>query len=90
MLFGIDYARRAIWERRQRELAQAQEEEARRQIEAERAFAKARAEGRAEGRTEGQSEGYRLGYQAGVSDERQRTNGNGHNWMFGGGDYDHG
>ena len=68
VLFGIDYARQAIWERRQRAEAQAQETEERRQKELARA----------------REEGFRLGYDAGIADERQRQNGvNGHNWMFG-------
>lgn len=68
VLFGIDYARQAIWERRQRAEEQARETEERRQKE----LAQAR------------EEGFRLGYDAGIADERQRQNGvNGHNWMFG-------
>jgi len=90
VLFGIDYARRAIWERRQKELAQAEEE--RRQSELAQALAEAQAKGlekgRAEGRAEGHEEGYLLGFQAGVADERLRSNGHGYDWMFGGGDYD--
>lgn len=92
MLFGIDYARKAIWERRQKELAQARAEEERRQSELAQALAEAQAKGlekgRAEGRAEGHEEGYLLGYQAGVADERLRSNGHGYDWMFGGGDYD--
>ena len=76
VLFGIDYARRAIWERRQREAAEAQAAEEIRQEELAQALAK--------GREEGREEGYQLGYAAGVAEERRRTNGNGHNWMFGG------
>ena len=82
VLFGIDYARQAIWERRQKEAAKAQAAEERRQEELAQALAK----GREEGREQGREEGYQLGYAAGVAEERRRTNGNGHNWMFG--DYD--
>lgn len=78
MLFGIDYARQAIWERRQKALAKAQATAEKRQEELTQA--------RAKGREEGRAEGYQLGYQAGVAEERRRTNGNGHNWMFGGAD----
>ena len=88
VLFGIDYARKAIWERRQKELAQAQAEEERLQSEQARALAEAQAKGLEKGRAEGHEEGYRLGYQAGVSDERLRSNGHGYDWMFGGGEYD--
>ena len=88
VLFGIDYARKAIWERRQKELEQAQAEEERRQSELAQALAEAQAKGLEKGRAEGHEEGYLLGYQAGVADERLRSNGHGHNWMFGGGDYD--
>lgn len=85
MLFGIDYARKAIWERRQKDLA----EEERRQSELAQALAEAQAKGLEKGRAEGREQGYRLGYQAGVADERLRSNGHGYDWMFGGGDYDH-
>ena len=84
VLFGIDYARKAIWERRQKELAQAQAEEERRQNE----FAQALAEAQTKALEKGREEGYRLGYRAGVADERLRSNGHGYNWMFGGGEYD--
>ena len=50
----------------------------------QRQLAQAREEGRKAGREEGREEGYQLGYEAGAADERRRTNGNGHNWMFGG------
>ena len=74
MLFGIDYARQAIWQKRQKELAKAREE-----------INQAREKGREEGR----EEGYQRGYDAGVADERERRNGaNGHNWMYGGPDDD--
>ena len=75
MLFGIDYARQAIWERRQKAAEKAQKD-----------LEKAREEGIEEGRQEGIDQGYKLGYEAGVSDERLRRNGNGHDWMFGGPD----
>lgn len=71
MLFGIDYARQAIWQRRQKEIAAARDEGMEQGIE--------------QGRQERMEEGYRIGYDAGVADERNRRNGaNGHNWMFGG------
>ena len=77
MLFGIDYARQTIWERRQRAEAQARATDERRQKEI------------AQIREEAREEGYKLGYDAGVTDERRRQNGvNGHNWMFGGPDDD--
>ena len=88
MLFGIDHARKAIWERKQKELAQTQAEEEQRQSELAQALAKTQTKGLEEARAEGHEEGYRLGYRAGVADERLRSNGHGYDWMFGGGDYD--
>ena len=72
VLFGIDYARQAIWERNQRRLEEAREIKELQQKEL------------AQARDEGREEGYKLGYDAGTAAERKRINGNGHNWMFGG------
>ncbi len=79
MLFGIDYARQAIWQRRQKEVAEARAEGREEGIEV----------GREEGIEVGREEGYRLGFDAGAAEERRRRNGaNDHNWMFGGPDDD--
>ena len=63
MLFGIDAARQAIWQRQQRELAAAREEGRK----------EGRDEGREEGRDEGRKEGYQQGYDAGVSATQRRS-----------------
>ena len=95
MLFGIDYARQAIWQRRQKEVAEARAEGQEEGIEVgrEEGIEVGREEGIEVGREEGievgREEGYRLGFDAGVSEERRRRNGaNDHNWMFGGPDDD--
>ena len=79
MLFGIDAARQAIWQRQQRELAAAREEgrqegraEARDEGRAE-ARDEGRKEGRAEAREEGRKEGYQQGYDDGVSATQRRS-----------------
>ena len=71
MLFGIDAARQAIWQRQQRELAAAREE-GRKEGRAE-ARDEGRKEGRAEAREEGRKEGYQQGYDAGVSAAQRRS-----------------
>ena len=58
MLFGIDAARQAIWQRQQRELAAAREE--------------GRKEGRDEGRKEGYQQGYDAGVSAAQRRSRRR------------------
>ena len=58
MLFGIDAARQAIWQRQQRELAAAREE--------------GRKEGRDEGRKEGYQQGYDAGVSATQRRSRRR------------------
>ena len=71
MLFGIDAARQAIWQRQQRELAAAREE-GRKEGRAE-ARDEGRKEGRAEAREEGRKEGYQQGYDAGVYAAQRRS-----------------
>ena len=58
MLFGIDAARQAIWQRQQRELAEAREE--------------GRQEGRQEGREEGYQKGYDAGVATAQGRRRRR------------------
>ena len=86
MLFGIDYARQAIWERRQRNIAKAREEG---QAQGrEKGYIDGLVAAIAEAREKGRQEGYQLGYEVGMLEGKRRSDANGHNWMFGGPDDD--